>query len=146
MPVPFSVTLQVQKVEKPSVTVRHITGWAAVVTRDDGVQVIDDDDHITPVNILKRAVQDAFIEAGGGGRVDVNHENGEGASDLAESIVVSNELKVEMNKRSPEFFGSSKREGWIATVRVTDQPTIERIDSGELLEFSLKGRAIGRWV
>ena len=118
---------------------RVVTGWAAVVTGDDGEQIVDLDDHVIPVNVLKRAVQDAFAEQGGEGRVDVNHD-GEGRMDLVESFVMTKA------RRKAFGFGDSGREGWIASVRVTDPKDIAELDSGELKEFSLSGSGSGTWV
>lgn len=118
---------------------RTVTGWAAVVTRDDGQPVIDSDDHIIPVQVLKRAVQDAFAEESGAGKVGINHEQ-RGMADLVESFVVTKENRKALG------LGESGREGWIATLRITDPDVIKRIDSGELTELSLSGTATGEWT
>jgi hypothetical protein len=137
--VDFGVTLQIAKADRKS---RTITGWAAVVTRDDGSQVIDSDDHVLPVEVLKRGVQDAFAEGGGTGRVDVNHKQDgtENTADLVESFVVTKANRKALG------LGDSGREGWIATIRVDDPEIIARIESGELTELSLSGEATGVWV
>ena len=127
------------KIEKTDAKARTVTGWAAVVTRDDGQVVVDSDDHVIPVAILKRAVQDLFAEEGGSGKVGVNHEE-KGKADLVESFVVTKENRKALG------LGDSGREGWIATLRVTDPETIARIESGELTELSLSGVATGEWV
>lgn len=138
MPKPFTVSLALDKSLANQAT-RTVTGWAAVVTRDDGQQVVDHDDHIIPVEVLKRAVQDAFRESGGAGRIDVNHE-GETAADLVESFVVTKENRKALG------LGDSGREGWIATIRISDPDVIARVQSGELTELSLKGTAEGRKI
>lgn len=138
MPKPFEVSLKLEKA-LANPTARTVTGWAAVVTRDDGSQVIDSDDHIIPVEVLKRAVQKAFAESGGAGRIDINHE-GETAADLVESFVVTKENRAALG------LGDSGREGWIATIRITDPAVIARVQSGELSELSLKGTAKGRFI
>jgi hypothetical protein len=112
-----------------------------VVTRDDGTPVIDADDHLIPVSVLKRAVQDAFATNSGGGKVGINHEKGEqGSADLVESFVVTKENREALG------LGDSGREGWIATLRISDPKVIDRIESGELRELSLKGMAKGKIV
>lgn len=136
--IPFSVDLKLEK-SLTNPTARTVTGWAAVVTRDDGQQVIDGDGHIIPVEVLKRAVQKAFTEAGGAGRIDINHE-GEAAADLVESFVVTKENRAALG------LGDSGREGWIATIRISDPAVIARVQSGELSELSLKGTAKGRQI
>lgn len=134
----FDVTLNIAKADTRE---RTVTGWAAIVTRDDGTPVIDADDHIIPVDVLKRAVQRAFVDSSGKGKVGINHERkAQGSADLVESLVVTKELRKALG------LGDSGREGWIATLRVTDPKVIERIQSGELRELSLKGVARGRHV
>jgi hypothetical protein len=132
--------IRVLKTSKPSPKERTITGWAAVVTRDDGKPVIDSDDHRIPVEVLKRAVQNSFARASGAGKVGVNHEKGKrGSGDLVESLVITKEVREAFD------LGTSGREGWIASIRVTDPKLIKQIDSGELAELSLKGAAKGKW-
>ena len=138
MPKPFAVSLTLDK-SLANETARTVTGWAAVVTRDDGNPVIDADDHIIPVDVLKRAVQKAFADQGGAGRIDINHE-GDTAADLVESFVVTKENRAALG------LGDSGREGWIATIRISDPEVIRRVQSGELTELSLKGTAKGRQV
>lgn len=137
------VTLQIAKVDRSQPKVRTITGWATITRRDDGNVVVDADEHILPVQVLKRAVQEAGLDAGAD-MVGVNHELDErGAGGLAESFVFTNELKKAINSQNPDvpFFGPSRREGWMAVIRVTDPAIIDRIDSGELSELSLLGEA-----
>ena len=138
MSFPFAVSLNLAKVDARA---RTVTGWVAVVTRDDGSPVIDSDDHMIPVDVLKRAVQDAFAENPGKGRVGVNHEKrSQGSADLVESFVVTKENRKALG------LGESGREGWIATLRISDPEVIKRLESGELRELSLKGVARGELV
>ena len=61
----FNLSIELAKADAKSKTVY---GWAAVVTRDDGTPVIDADDHLIPIDVLKRGVQDAFAENPGSGK------------------------------------------------------------------------------
>jgi len=136
---PASVSFKLEKVDHKA---RTVTGWAAIVTGDDGQPIIDQDDPPMqiPVAVLKRAVQDAFARQSGTKAVGINHEVSErGSADLVESIVITKELREAFE------LGTSGREGWIATVRVTDPKVLDRVESGELAELSLKGEARGRW-
>jgi len=132
----------VLKLEKYDQKAKTAYGWATVTRRDDGTPLIDSDGHLIPVEVLKRAVQDAFAESSGAGKTGVNHfDEMRGSADLVESMVFSNELKSAINNESPGFFGDSKREGWMVGVRVSDPGLQKRLESGELAEFSLRGYA-----
>jgi hypothetical protein len=135
--VPFEITIPVEKYDRKT---RTITGWAAVVTGDDGTPLIDSDGHLIPVDVLKRGVQDAFSEQGGKGRVDINHD-GIPVASLVGSFVLDNETRQKMD------LGTSKREGWMVQIRAPDDPSVtDRLESGELGELSLKGTAQGKAI
>lgn len=131
-----SIKIELKKADAQS---RTITGWAAVVTGEDGVPIIDSDDHVIPIAVLEKSVHQAFANTPGRGRVGVNHEE-RGKADLVESFVLTAE------KRAALGLGESGKEGWIVTLRVRDPEVIRRVESGELRELSLKGIGKGRVV
>jgi hypothetical protein len=109
-----------------------ITGWAALSTNDAGEPVVDHQgDHI-PIAELERAAHNAFLRAGGEGKVGDMHQR-QGVADLVESFVVTAE------KREALGFGPG-REGWVVTVRVRDPGLLREIVDGRKLELSIRGK------
>lgn len=110
-----------------------VTGWAAVVTREDGSPIIDFQGDILSVGELEKAVQRAMARSSGAGKAGDMHEI-TGMADVVESMVVSAE------KREALGFGKGP-EGWVVTLRITDPDLLKQIESGEKPELSIRGRA-----
>jgi hypothetical protein len=122
--------IQLQK-QDVSDELRLVSGWASVVTDDNGAAVVDLQGDIIPVSELQRAVHELL--ASGGGLAGVNHEI-EGVGPIVDSIVLTQDLRkrMEMNEG---------KEGWFITVRVDNDDAWQRVKSGELLSFSISAEA-----
>jgi len=124
----WSVGLEIRKINQE----QHLaTGWAAVVSDELGIPVVDSDGHVIPVIELEKAVHEAFANSGGAGKGGDMHET-QGVCDVVESFVVT--------KRKREALGLGEGpEGWIVTLRINDPDVWDRVKSGELAELSLRG-------
>lgn len=129
------VSLQIKKINEEQ---RLVTGWVAVVTDETGTPIIDADDHVIPIIELEKAVHEAFVESGGKGKGGDMHTQ-KGVLDVVESFVLTQE------KRSALGLGVGP-EGWIATFKVNDDETWNRVKNGERPELSMKGEGLGMIV
>lgn len=127
----WAVTIPVKKLDAIE---GLVTGWASVVTDDNGIPIIDSQGDVIPAHELEKAAQAAFRDLGGAGRAGDMHER-TGVADIVESFVLTRE------KRAALGLGDGP-EGWIVTLKVTDPNLLKEITDGEKLELSIHGEAV----
>lgn len=108
-----------------------VTVWGSVTVDDDGQTVIDHDKDVILTEDLDEAAKQFALESG---EVDADHD-GVIRGRIVESITITPE------KREALGLGDGKRQGWAATMRVTDPETIARVEAGELKEASIEYQA-----
>lgn len=110
-----------------------VTGWAAVVTAEDGTPLIDFDGDIIPVSELEKAAHAAFARDSGKDKAGDMHEV-TGVADVVESMVFTAEKRKKL-KLGPG------QEGWAVTLKINDPELLKQIQSGEKSELSIRGKA-----
>lgn len=113
---------------------RLATGWANVLTEEDGSPMFDREGDSVEEHELVSAVE-KFMRLPREQRLCKDtHRNVVGT--VVESLVVTKALKVAMGL--PEKFPT----GWLATVHVTHDPTWALVKSGEYTSFSMGGSGV----
>lgn len=134
---PFHLRAHVKRTHDAGDSVR-VWGWAAMSVDDIGNPVVDvDGDHV-PIDVLERAVHEAFIRRGGQGAVGLLHES-QNRADLVESFVLTAE------KRDAFGLGQGPQ-GWIVGLISHDPEVIALVRSGYLMELSFRGKSLSRTV
>lgn len=109
---------------------RKVTGWASVVTKEDGSRVIDSQEDIIPIEEIEKAAHELMLAGGTLGEMHARL----GVGRICESFVAS------VEKRKALGLGDGP-EGWVITAKVTDDAAWARVKKGELAEFSIGGTA-----
>lgn len=119
-------------VAKTSVERREVTGWASIVTDENGRPIVDHDGDIIPIDELEKAAKEAFVSGGRGKGGDMHKRTG--VADIVESLVLTQE------KRAALGLGHGP-EGWVVTLKIHDDGLWSDIKSGEKLELSIRGES-----
>lgn len=131
----WSVTFEITKIDKEE---RLVHGWAVITSDENGIPIVDSDDHIIPTIELQKAVHDAFMQSSGVGKVGDMHEKS-GIGDVVNTVIVTKKLR----ESAPEVFSSKGPEGWFTSFYVRDDEVWEKVKSGERPELSMRGTATG---
>ncbi len=116
-------------IEKRAPDGSFVRGWASV-TSVDGMPVVDWEDDVIPMKVLREAVHEYM----GGERVAKMLHEGVPAGAVVESVIIDDEFAAEHG------IGHSKR-GWWIGMSVTDPVAKKKVVDGELRSFSIGGRA-----
>lgn len=112
---------------------RKVFGVANLSARGDGQHFVDHDGDLIPYFVLERAAYE-FVKAGKQAG-DMHTRMGVGR--LIESMVITPQKRTAL----AAFLKEDAPLAWLVGFEVDDPDTISRIDSGELREFSIGGKA-----
>lgn len=119
-------------VVKSSTPQRLIWGWGSVTTIG-GEPVVDRQGDIIPTETMQKAVH-AFM----GSRLADTMHSEDDAHEIVDSLVVTKDLAAAMG-------WETDREGWFIGMRVSPE-VWPRVESGELLSFSIAGSALVEYL
>lgn len=110
---------------------RIVFGWAYVMQKADGTEVIDKSgDFLDEVEELEKSAYDYVLKSR---QSDADHTNVKGG-EMVESIVFTPEKIEKMGLPA-----GSIPLGWWVGYKINDEPTWERVKKGELRAFSIHG-------
>ena len=126
----FEIYTEISKVDEDK---RQVFGWASV-TKHNGVDVLDLQDDMLPLEEIEKAAYDFVHKSRVGGNMHQKGEEGPiHVSDMIESFVVTPEKKAAMGL--PDDFP----EGWWVGYKVNDDKTWGEAKDGKLAGFSIHG-------
>lgn len=122
-------------IEKVNADEQIVYGWASV-TKDKGVEVVDQQGDILEIDVLRKAVYEFMTTARDSGVMHMAQDDGQiiKTGTIVDSLIVTADLAKVLGM-------DEGREGWLIGVKVDDPVIWKACKSGALRGFSIGGKA-----
>lgn len=129
--VSFDSEVQISKVDAAK---QHVFGWASIVNKADGTQVIDHQGDVIEPEDLESAAYNFMLESRASGQ---DHDGEPATGEVIESMVMTKEKAQAMG--IPDGIVPT---GWWLGVHIPEAEAFAKVRSGERAFFSVEGTAI----